>query len=81
MLLQVNFGSNSATLLGIGLIFFCISLFIFQHKKYNYDFVLSPIIGLSGAILVFQAWRLDPILQFVYLILVITTVFYFFEDI
>ncbi|MFM5889947.1 MAG: Ycf66 family protein [Dolichospermum sp.] len=37
--------------------------------------------GLSGAILVFQAWRLDPILQFVYLILVITTVFYFVEDI
>jgi hypothetical protein len=79
-LAQVNVGATPATLIGLGYIllgvvyfFFMIAWLIPRFARLNpsaatmyiLQIVFIPIpILISGSILVFQGWRLDPILQF-----------------
>jgi len=79
-LAQVNFGTNSVSILGILYVCFGIPYFIFmiawlaRHANrligadlalYLLQIIFIPIfMGVHGFILIFQGWRLDPILQF-----------------
>ena len=62
---MVNASLNWASIVGI-LLFFagCVPFFLsFQFQK-KYDFIITGIFWVTGAILFFQGWRLDPVLQF-----------------
>jgi lysylphosphatidylglycerol synthetase-like protein (DUF2156 family) len=90
-LAQVNFGANVASLIGFAYILLSLVYLIFmivwlasRARRLNssslvlyiIQVIFIPIILLlSGLILIFQGWRLDPILQFSQLLLTLL-VFY-----
>ncbi|MDZ8051784.1 MAG: Ycf66 family protein [Aulosira sp. ZfuVER01] len=96
-LLQVNFGFNTASLLGILYIIFGISYMIFMvfllfrrasrlnsiaFVIYLVQALLIPsVMLLCGFIFVFQGWRLDPILQFAQFLLTILIIYFSAKDI
>ena len=79
-LAQINLGFNPASFIGLFYMLFSISYFIFMiaflrkgAKKLNNSAIAFYVIQamfvpflmlISGVILAFQGWRLDPILQF-----------------
>ncbi|PSP19168.1 MAG: hypothetical protein BRC58_01620 [Cyanobacteria bacterium QS_8_64_29] len=65
---QVNTAINSAGILGIGLVVAGAGLYFLRSVRptlsRDQDIVFAAISLLCGLILIFQGWRLDPILQF-----------------
>ncbi|AFZ56005.1 hypothetical protein H6G54_18180 [Anabaena cylindrica FACHB-243] len=84
-LAQVNFGANSASVLGIFLAVAGAALYFLRTVRpelsRDQDIFFAAVGLLCGFILIFQGWRLDPILQFGQLLLVGTTVFFAVESI
>lgn len=84
-LAQVNFGTNSASILGIFLAVSGAALYFLRTVKpelsRDQDIFFAAVGLLCGFILIFQGWRLDPILQFGQLLLVGSTVFFAVESI
>jgi hypothetical protein len=94
---QVNFGANSATLLGIIYLILAVGYLIFMVfwlvkrgtrlrswalALYIIQAIFTPIIMLlCGLILTFQGWRLDPILQFGQLLLFLLNIYLLIKDI
>lgn len=82
---MVNFGLNSASLLGIFLAVAGASLYFLRTVKpelsRDQDIFFAAVGLLCGFILLFQGWRLDPILQFGQFLLTGTTVFFAVESI
>ncbi|MEB3311194.1 MAG: Ycf66 family protein [Snowella sp.] len=82
---MVNFGLNSASILGIFLAVAGAGLYFLRSIRpevsRDYDIFFSAVGLLCGLILLFQGWRLDPILQFGQLLLTGSTVFFAFETI
>ena len=92
-----NIGINIASLLGFAQVIFALFYFIFAIFKlvrmeirmsssakilYIIQLVSIPIfLLLSGIILVFQGWRLDPILQFQQLIISVLIFYLSLKDI
>jgi Ycf66 protein N-terminus len=68
VLAQVNFGGNPAAFLGIALAMGGVALYFLRNFRpqlaRDYDIAFAAIALLCGAILLFQGWRLDPILTF-----------------
>jgi hypothetical protein len=85
VLAQVNFGANSASILGIFLAVAGAALYFLRTVRpelsRDQDIFFAAVGLLSGFILIFQGWRLDPILQFGQLLLVGSTVFFAVESI
>ncbi|AKG22409.1 Ycf66 family protein [Calothrix sp. 336/3] len=85
MLAQVNFGANSASVLGICLAVAGAALYFLRSVRpelsRDQDIFFAAVGLLCGFILIFQGWRLDPILQFGQLLLVGSTVFFAVESI
>ncbi|PMB47060.1 hypothetical protein CEN39_25110 [Fischerella thermalis CCMEE 5201] len=85
VLAQVNFGANSASLLGIFLAIAGAALYFLRTVRpelsRDQDIFFAAVGLLCGFILIFQGWRLDPILQFGQLLLVGSTVFFAVESI
>ncbi|MEM1368119.1 MAG: Ycf66 family protein [Cyanobacteria bacterium P01_H01_bin.15] len=82
---MVNFGLNSASLLGIVLALCGAGLFFLRSVRpelsRDYDIVFAVIGLICGSILLFQGWRLDPILAFGQFLLAGTSVFYAAESV
>ena len=83
ILAQVNFGLNSTSILGI---FFAVggaSLYFIRSVRpelsRDHDIFFAAIGLLYGFILLFQGWRLDPILQFSQFLLAGSTIFFAVE--
>lgn len=85
ILAQVNFGTNSASILGIFLAVSGAALYFLRTVRpelsRDQDIFFAAVGLLCGFILIFQGWRLDPILQFNQLLLVGSTVFFAVESI
>jgi hypothetical protein len=85
VLAQVNFGANPASILGIFLAVAGAALYFLRSVRpelsRDQDIFFAAVGLLCGFILIFQGWRLDPILQFGQLLLVGTTVFFAVESI
>lgn len=80
---MVNFGWNSASLLGI---FLCVAgagLYFLRtirpELSRDYDIFFSAVGLVCGFILLFNGWRLDPILQFSQFLLAASTLFFAYE--
>ena len=82
---MVNFGLNSASILGLFLAVAGAGLYFLRSVRpevsRDYDIFFSAVGLLCGLILLFQGWRLDPILQFGQLLLTGSTVFFAVETI
>jgi hypothetical protein len=86
---MVNFGLNSASLLGILLALFGLLLVPlglsfrrpFRIGNLLQDILLALVCLLCGFILIFQGWRLDPILQFGQLLLIVSVIYLVIKDI
>ncbi|HLO84697.1 MAG TPA: Ycf66 family protein [Nostocaceae cyanobacterium] len=85
VLAQVVFGANPASILGIFLAVAGAALYFLRSVRpelsRDQDIFFAAVGLLCGFILIFQGWRLDPILQFGQLLLVGTTVFFAVESI
>ncbi len=85
VLAQVNFGANSASILGIFLAVAGAALYFLRSVRpelsRDQDIFFAAVGLLCGFILIFQGWRLDPILQFGQLLLAGSTVFFAVESI
>ncbi|MEA5566908.1 Ycf66 family protein [Anabaena sp. UHCC 0399] len=85
LIAQVNFGTNSAFILGIFVYFggaLLCSLALFKpHLARYHDILLAQFGWICGGILIFLGWRLDPILQFGQLLLVGTATFFVIDAI
>ncbi len=82
---MVNFGLNSASILGIFLAVAGAALYFMRSVRpelaRDQDIFFAAVGLLCGFILLFQGWRLDPILQFGQFLLTGTTVFFAYEAI
>ncbi len=82
---MVNFGLNSASILGIFLAVAGASLYFLRSVRpelaRDHDIFFAAVGLLCGFILLFQGWRLDPILQFGQFLLTGTTIFFAVESI
>lgn len=86
---MVNFGFNSASLLGALLALFGLLLvplglsFRRPFRKGNLfqDILLALVCLLCGFVLIFQGWRLDPILQFGQFLLTVSFIYLVIKDI
>lgn len=85
VLAQVNFGGGSASILGILLAVSGAALYFLRSVRpelaRDHDIFFAAVGLLCGFILIFQGWRLDPILQFGQLLLTGATVFFAVESI
>ena len=94
---MVNFGLNSASILGLFNIILAVVYFIvpivFVVQKNNIIgtggvlfYIIQPMLApgillLTGMILLFQGWRLDPILQFAMFLQQLLIIYNGFKDI
>jgi hypothetical protein len=82
---MVNFGLNSASILGIFLAVAGASLYFLRTVRpelsRDHDIFFAAVGLLCGFILLFQGWRLDPILQFGQFLLTGSTIFFAVESI
>ncbi|MGV2830072.1 Ycf66 family protein [Myxosarcina sp. GI1(2024)] len=82
---MVNFGLNSASILGIFLAVAGASLYFMRSVRpelsRDHDIFFAAVGLLCGFILLFQGWRLDPILQFGQFLLTGSAVFFAVESI
>ncbi|MBF2064651.1 MAG: Ycf66 family protein [Calothrix sp. C42_A2020_038] len=85
VLAQVNVGATPATFLGIFLAVAGAALYFIRNVRpelsRDHDIFFAAVGLLCGFILIFQGWRLDPILQFGQLMLVGSTIFFAYESI
>ncbi len=85
ILAQVNFGANPASILGIFLAVAGAGLYFLRTVKPELsrdpDIFFAAVGLLCGFILIFQGWRLDPILQFGQLLLIGSTLYFAYESI
>lgn len=82
---MVNFGLNSASILGLFLAVAGASLYFIRSVRpelsRDHDIFFAAVGLLCGLILLFQGWRLDPILQFGQFLLTGSTIFFAVETI
>ncbi|BAZ43995.1 hypothetical protein NIES4102_09980 [Chondrocystis sp. NIES-4102] len=82
---MVNFGLNAAAILGLFLAVAGAGLFFLRSIRpelaRDYDIFFAAVGLLCGIILLFNGWRLDPILQFGQFLLTGTSIFFAFESI
>ncbi len=82
---MVNFGLNAAAILGLFLAVAGAGLFFLRSIRpelaRDYDIFFAAVGLLCGVILLFNGWRLDPILQFGQFLLTGTSIFFAFESI
>ena len=82
---MVNFGLNAAAILGLFLAVAGAGLFFLRSIRpelaRDYDIFFAAVGLLCGIILLFNGWRLDPILQFGQFLLTGTTIFFAVESI
>ncbi len=82
---MVNFGLNSASILGLFLAVAGASLYFLRSVRpelsRDQDIFFAAVGLLCGLILLFQGWRLDPILQFGQFLLTGSTIFFAVEAI
>ena len=82
---MVNFGLNSASILGIFLAVAGAGLYFLRSVRpelsRDQDIFFAAVGLLCGLILLFQGWRLDPILQFGQFLLTGSTIFFAVETI
>lgn len=82
---MVNFGLNAAAILGLFLAVAGAGLFFLRSIRpelaRDYDIFFAAVGLLCGLILVFNGWRLEPILQFGQFMLTGTTIFFAVESI
>ena len=82
---MVNFGLNAAAILGLFLAVAGAGLFFLRSVRpelaRDYDIFFAAVGLLCGIILLFNGWRLDPILQFGQFLLTGTAIFFAFESI
>lgn len=82
---MVNFGLNAASILGIFLAVAGASLYFLRSVRpelsRDHDIFFAAIGLLCGFIMIFQGWRLDPILQFGQLLLTGSAIFFAVESI
>ncbi|MEW5860273.1 MAG: Ycf66 family protein [Cyanobacteriota bacterium] len=86
---MINFGLNSASILGIllallGVLLIPLGLLLrrpFRVENLIQDSVLASVYLLCGLILFLQGWRLDPILQFGQLLLTVSSMYLIAKDI
>ncbi len=82
---MVNFGFNSASVLGIFLALAGAGLYLLRSIKpevsRDHDIFFAAVGLLCGGILLWHGWRLDPILQFSQLLLSGTAIFFAVESI
>ncbi len=82
---MVNFGLNTASFLGIILAVAGAGLYFLRSFRpelsRDQDIAFTAIGIICGFILIFQGWRLDPILQFGQLLLSGSTIFFAYENI
>jgi hypothetical protein len=82
---MVNFGLNAAAILGLFLAVAGAGLFFLRSIRpelaRDYDIFFAAVGLLCGIILLFNGWRLDPILQFGQFLLTGTAAFFAFESI
>jgi Ycf66 protein N-terminus len=97
ILAQVNFGLNLAGLIGIiylllAIVYFILMLVWLAQRGnrltgwgltlYIIQVIFTPLVMLlCGVILIFQGWRLDPILQFEQFLLLLLIVYLSIKDI
>lgn len=85
ILAQVNFGANPASILGIFLAVAGAGLYFLRTVKpelsRDSDIFFAAVGLLCGFILIFQGWRLDPILQFGQLLLIGSTFYFAYESV
>ncbi|BAQ62591.1 hypothetical protein GM3708_2997 [Geminocystis sp. NIES-3708] len=82
---MVNFGFNSASILGIFLALAGGGLYLLRSLRpevsRDHDIFFAAVGLLCGGILLWHGWRLDPILQFSQLLLAVTAVFFAVESV
>ena len=82
---MVNFGGGPALILGLFLAVAGAGLFFLRSIRpelaRDYDIFFAAVGLLCGIILIFNGWRLDPILQFGQFLLTGTAVFFAFESV
>jgi len=82
---MVNFGWNSASILGVFLMVVGAGLYFLRSVRpelsRDYDIFFAAVGLACGGILVFNGWRLDPILQFGQFLLASSTIFFAVESI
>lgn len=82
---MVNFGFNSASILGIFLALSGAGLYLMRSLRpeisRDHDIFFAAVGLLCGGILLWHGWRLDPILQFSQLLLSSTAIFFAVESI
>lgn len=82
---MVNFGLNSASVLGIFLAVAGAGLYFLRTVRpelsRDHDIFFAAVGLLCGLILIFQGWRLDPILQFGQFLLTGSAIFFAVESI
>jgi Ycf66 protein N-terminus len=82
---MVNFGLNSASILGIFLAVAGAGLYFLRSIRpelsRDHDIFFAAVGLLCGLILLFQGWRLDPILQFGQFLLTGSTIFFAVETV
>ncbi|MGA7933069.1 MAG: Ycf66 family protein [Kovacikia sp.] len=82
---MVNVGLNMGSLLGIVLAAAGAALYFLRSQRpalaRDHDIFFAAVALLSGGILFFQGWRLDPILQFLQVLLAGSAVFYAYDGI
>lgn len=82
---MVNIGLNPGSLLGIALAIAGAGLYLLRSQRpalaRDHDIFFAAVALLSGGILIFQGWRLDPILQFLQFLLAGSAVFYAYDGI
>nr|BDZ75740.1 Ycf66 protein [Fissidens protonematicola] len=81
---MIHIELGPSTIIGIGLIVIGILLYALRIRELNlsqyYDSFFSSIGLLCGGILIFQGWRLDPILLLSQILLSGTTIFFIAES-
>ncbi len=82
---MVNIGLNPGSLLGILLAVAGAALYFLRSQRpalaRDHDIFFAAVALISGGILFFQGWRLDPILQFLQFLLAGSAIFYAYDGI
>ena len=85
VLAQFAYGFGVGSLLGIGLVFCGLALYLLRSMRPNlardHDIFFAAVSLLCGGILFFQGWRLDPILQFGQFLMTGSAIFFAVESI
>jgi len=85
VLAQFAYGFGVGSLLGVGLVFCGLALYLLRSMRPNlardHDIFFAAVSLLCGGILFFQGWRLDPILQFGQFLMTGTAIFFAVESI